>query len=60
MPTDLPVKASTFRRVGLLPIQRKTTAFEKQAHTCERGDSFFPWCILHKYLAQIWLYILVL
>nr|DAI78835.1 MAG TPA: hypothetical protein [Caudoviricetes sp.] len=28
--------------MGLLPIQRKTTTFEKQAHTCERGDSVFP------------------
>lgn len=60
MPTDLPVKASTFRRVGLLLVLRKTIALQLQAHTCERGDSVFPWCILHKYLARIWLYILVL
>ena len=44
MPTDLPVKASTFRRVGLLLVLRKTIALQLQAHTCERGDSVFPWC----------------
>lgn len=53
MPTDLPVKASTFRRVGLLLVLRKTIALHLQAHTCERGDSVFSWCILHKYLTEV-------
>ena len=42
MPTDSPVKASTFRRVGLLLVLRKTIALHLQANTGERGDSFFP------------------